>query len=131
MQVGCLGNIIFEVSSSTIRTISAFTNTGGTANYAIHARVGAKELPEFTGLSLDKCEIEIVLSSYLGVNPFTEVRKIKRAKNSGKKMRLVIGNDYYGRFVITSYEQTATSYDRSKGVTVCTVRISIMEYPED
>ena len=126
MQVGCLGNIIFEVSSRTIKTISAFTNSGGTAKYAIHSRIGAKELPEFTGIALDKCEIEVVFSSYLGVNPFTEIRKLKRAKNSGKKMRLVIGNDYYGRFVITSYEQTATSYDRNKGVAACTVSISIM-----
>ena len=127
MQVGCLGDISFTVSSSRIKTIQNFSRSGS-ATYAKHQRVGAKELPEFTGVNLETAEIEMIISAYLGANPRREMKKISRAQKTGKAMALVIGDDYYGQYVITSYQQTATNYDRDIGVSACTVKVSLMEY---
>ncbi|KAB0577303.1 GpU protein [Fusobacterium naviforme] len=127
MKIGCLGNISFVVSDSKIETITGFSRSGS-ASYAMHQRVNAKELPEFTGVNAGTADLEIMLSSYLGANPFKELRKIKKACERHKKMRLVIGDDYYGQYVIQSYQQTGQHYDRQRGVTVCTATVSLLEY---
>jgi hypothetical protein len=127
MRVGCLGNIPFEVSDRRIRTISNFS-LSGSASYALHQRAGGKDLPELTGIGLDTATIEMHISSYLGVNPRNEVKKLRKAKNSGRVMRLVIGNDYYGKYVITDFQETAIAYDRKAGVSVATLSVNLMEY---
>lgn len=127
MKIGCLGSISFVVSNSKVETFTAFSRSGS-ASYAMHQRVNAKELPEFTGVNAGTADIEIMLSSYLGVNPFRELRKIKKACERHKKMRLVIGDDYYGQYVIQSYQQTGQHYDQHHGVTVCSVTVNLLEY---
>ena len=127
MQVGCLGDISFEVSGRRIKTIQNF-NLSGSASYAKHQRVGSKELPEYTGENLDTAEIEMIISAYLGASPRRELKKISRAKKAGTAMPLVIGDDYYGRYVITAYQLTAINYDRDMGVSAFTVKFSLMEY---
>ena len=127
MQVGCLGDISFEVSGRRIKTIQSF-NRSGSASYAKHQRVGGKELPEYTGENLETAEIEMIISAYLGASPRRELKKITRAQKAGTAMALVIGDDYYGRYVITSYQLTAINYDRDMGVSAYTVKVSLMEY---
>ena len=58
MQIGCLGDIVFKVSSDMVRTISNVT-WSGSANYATHSRHMTDALTEFTGLDPD----EITLTS--------------------------------------------------------------------
>lgn len=128
MRIGCLGNIIFQVSDHRIRTITTLSESGS-ASYASHQRVQAKELPEFTGTSPGKIDIEMLLSSYLGAKPHAELRKIRQATETGKVMVLVIGHRYYGQYVITGYSADAVTFDGELGVSACTVHVSLMEYP--
>lgn len=128
MRIGCLGNIVFQVSDRRIRTISSLSQSGS-ATYAMHQRVLGKELPEYTGSATEKIDLEIFLSSYLGAKPQMELRKIRRAVNGGQVLPLVIGNHYYGQYVISSYSADAVTFDGELGVSACSAKVSLMEYP--
>ena len=130
MQVGCFGDIAFEVSDQTIKTISNFS-IKGSANYATHSRIGNTDLVEMTGIGAKTISFEMVISSYLGCDPHSEVKKINSYMEQGRVGRMVIGDDYFGRFVIQNYTQKASNYDPKNGVTVCTVSVSLLEYTED
>lgn len=130
MQVGCFGNIAFEVSDQTIKTISGFSMKAS-ATYATHSRIGAKDIVEMTGVSAKSITFDMVISSYLGCDPHSEVKKIDSYMQNGSIGRMVIGDDYFGRFVIQSYTEKASNYDPKNGVTVCTVSVSLIEYVED
>ena len=51
-QIGCLGDIAFEASDKTVRTLKDM-KWGGSANYAVHKRHAGNALTEFTGLNPD------------------------------------------------------------------------------
>ena len=83
MQIGCLGDIAFQVSADTARTISDMT-WSGSANYATHSRHLTDALVEFTGLAPDAISFDVTLSAYLGVSPMADVVKIWEYERSGR-----------------------------------------------
>lgn len=60
--VGCLGDVIFTVSRSVVRTLDNMT-WSGSARYATHERHLTNALTEFTGLDPDKITFDILLSA--------------------------------------------------------------------
>lgn len=129
MQIGCLGDIAFKVSSDMVRTISSVT-WSGSANYNTHARHLTDSLTEFTGLAPDEMTFDIVLSAFLGVSPMTDINKIWAYERQGQALPLVIGSKAYGkyRWVIKSHKVKVEHFDGSGNVLSATVSISLLEY---
>lgn len=129
MQIGCLGDIAFQVSSDTVRTISNVT-WSGSANYNTHARHLTDALIEFTGLAPDEMTFDIVLSAFLGVNPMTDLVKIWEYERKGQALPLVIGSKAYGkyRWVIKSHKIKMETFSGSGDLMAATVSISLLEY---
>ena len=90
MQVGCLGNIVFQVSDAVVETISSAV-WSGSASYSVHQRHGGNALTEFVGMDPDKFSFDLKLSSNLGVNPMTDVRRLWTYMREHAALRLVIG----------------------------------------
>lgn len=129
MQIGCLGDIAFKVSSDMVRTISNVTWSGG-ANYNTHSRHLNDALTEFTGLSPDEMTFDIVLSAFLGVNPMSDLSKIWEYERKGKALPLVIGSKAYGkyRWVIKSHKIKMQTFSGSGDLMSATVSVSLLEY---
>lgn len=129
MIVGCLGDIIFEVSSETVETIDNAV-WSGSARYSEHKRHGTDALTEFTGRDSDKFSFDITLSAYLGINPMVEIVKIWEYERNGKAVPLVIGNKGYGkyRWNIVSHKTKLQLYDNEGDVTSAVVTVSLQEY---
>lgn len=129
MQIGCLGDIAFQVSADTVRTISNVT-WSGSANYSIHSRHLTDALTEFTGLAPDEMTFDIVLSAYLGVDPMADLVKIWEYERTGRALSLVIGSKTYGkyRWVIKNHKIRMQTFSGSGDVTMATVSISLLEY---
>ena len=89
MVVGCLGDIVFQVSEATVRTLDNMT-WSGSARYAVHERHLTHALTEFVGLDPDKITFDITLCTDLGVDPITEVVKIWNIERSGKAVPLTL-----------------------------------------
>ena len=127
--IGCLGDIIFEVSEATVGTLDNMV-WSGSARYAVHERHLTHALTEFTGLDPDKITFDITLTSELGVDPVTEVVKIWNIERSGQAVPLTIGTKGYGkyRWNITKHEMKMTAHYGNGDIRTATISVSLQEY---
>lgn len=127
--IGCLGDIVFTVSESVVRTLDNMA-WSGSARYAAHQRHLTDALTEFTGLDPDKITFDITLTSELGADPITEVVKIWNIERSGQAVPLTIGTKCYGkyRWTITKHEVKPKAHYRNGDIHTATVSVSLQEY---
>ena len=128
-QVGCLGDIIFEVSSDVIKTFKNM-QWSGSARWSTHQRHLYHALTEFTGLDPDTMSFDITFSAYLGISPMVELAKIWTYEREGKPLPLVIGEKAYGKYkwVITSHAVKMEHYDDNGDLLGATVSVKLLEY---
>lgn len=127
--IGCLGDIPFEVSSSTIQTLTN-AKWSGAAKYSTHQRHAGNALTEFVGCDPDKFSFDMVLSAFLGVNPMRLVEKIITYTREGRTLPLVIGDKAFGRYrwTITNYNVRLQTTDGAGNVLTVTVTVNLQEY---
>ncbi len=127
--IGCLGDVVFTVSASTVRTLGNMS-WSGSARYAVHERHLNNALTEFTGVDPDKITFDITLMAELGVDPTSEASKIRRMVRSGIAVPLTIGTTGYGRYRwnITKYEIKKQTFDRSGNLQAAVVSVTLQEY---
>ncbi len=129
MQVGVLGDIVFQVSSNVIKTIDNL-QWSGSARYSEHNRHLTNTLTEFTGIDPDTMSFDMELSAYLGVDPMAELTKIWTYERSGKPLSLVVGERAYGKYkwTIKSHKIKMRTYDKRGNVTGASVSVDLLEY---
>lgn len=127
--VGAYGEVVFEVSSETAKTIDNVT-WSGKAKWATHDRHIGHALTEFTGLEPDEMSFDMELSAYLGVNPMTELVKLWEYERKGLPQPLVIGEKAYGkyRWSLVSHSIQFENYDNNGNLIRASVRVSLQEY---
>ena len=127
--VGCLGDVIFTVSRSVVRTLDNMT-WSGSARYATHERHLTHALTEYTGLDPDKITFDILLSAELGVDPIAEVVKLWNIERSGRAVPLTVGTKGYGkyRWNILKHEIKMKTFYGNGDVHTATVSVSLQEY---
>ena len=95
MQVGLLGDIIFEVSDKKVLTISN-AQWSGSANWQTHHRHLTNSLTEFTGIEPDQFSFDMVISTYNGVQNVLDVLvKLWTYERKGQPVPLTIGKKGY------------------------------------
>ena len=129
MVVGALREFVFSASSLTAKPIKHLI-WSVSAPYTTHQRHAGNALTEFTGLDPDKITFDIFLSSYLGVDPMTEITRIWRYERNAVVLPLVLGNHGYGRYrwTITSHKTKPETYDGHGNITSATVTLTLQEY---
>jgi len=129
MQVGVLGDIVFQVSSKVIKTFDNL-QWSGSARYSEHNRHLTNTLTEFTGIDPDTMSFDMEISAYLGVDPMTELVKIWTYERSGKPLTFVVGEKAYGKYkwTIKSHKIKMKTYDKRGNVTSVSVSINLLEY---
>lgn len=127
--VGVLGDIVFSVSSGTVKTINNM-KWSGSARYSTHQRHNMNALTEFTGIDADQLSFDIYLSSTLGVDPMTELVKIWKYERNHTPLSLVLGTHAYGKnkWVIESHSAKVKYHSRNGDLQQVTVSISLLEY---
>lgn len=129
-KIGTLGDIVFTVSQSTVRTFDGLKIDSKT-NYAKHTRHNKKPLLEFQYNDNDTANFSIYLSAFLGVNPLSMQKKIDNYLRKGKILPLVIGGKKYGKkWVITSHSKEFQRFDNKGNLLIAKSSISLEEYAE-
>lgn len=131
MVVGCLGDIIFSVSSRKIKTINN-AQWSGSARYAQHQRHLKDTLVELTGLDPDGFSFDMYLSTQLNVDVMAELTKIWTYERKGKLLPLAIGDKAYGkyRWVIKNHKVQMQTYDKRGNLQAATVSVTLLEYTQ-
>lgn len=129
MKIGCLGDIVFEVSDAVIKTISSAT-WSGSASIHTHQRHLTNSLQEFVGIDPDEFTFSMTLSKYLGVEPLKDIETIFEYERGGVAVPLFVGTKAYGkdRWLIKSHTVKMESYDGQGNLTVATVDVVLTEY---
>lgn len=138
-QIGYLGMVIFEVSESTIRTLSDFRWTAS-ANYEEHQRHLKRPTLEFTGINSDVITFDMELSRYtlgetdaegnttLGESPLKSWDKLKNYMENGTAVPLRIGNKSYGsyRWCVKNLEFLGASTDNIGNWVTCKISVTLV-----
>ena len=127
--IGCLGDVLFQVSSQTVKTLNNM-KWSGSSRYVTHQRHGMNALTEFVGVDPDKITFEIYLSAELGTDPMSEVAKIWAYERNGQAVSLVIGDKAYGkyRWSILNHSITVQTFDCRGNIISAKVNVSLQEY---
>lgn len=127
--IGCLGEIIFTVSSDVVETLDNMQWSGKT-RYSTHQRHLQNALTEFTGIDTDTISFNITLSRQFGVDPQVEIAKIWKYEREGTPVPLTIGEKAYGkyRWSITDHKAKINYFDINGNVMVATVSLNLLEY---
>ena len=130
MQIGMLGDIIFEVSDDYVLTPGNGVSWSGSARISTHQRHGTHAKTEFTGIDTDKMSLPITLSAYLGVNPQTVIGKLFVYERTGTTLPLVLGHKAYGKFrwLLKDHKVTMKHFDNEGDLTHCNVTLNLVEY---
>lgn len=129
--VGCLGDIIFQVSDKTVTTINNI-KWSGSARYSTHQRHNGNALTEFTGVEPDQMSFDMILPAERGSSPRTELKKLWDYEREGEALPLTIGTRPYGkyRWTILSHDLTVTNTDGQGNFISGIVAIKLQEYLE-
>jgi len=129
MQIGCLGNIIFQVNDKIVETPSSISRTGS-ARIAEHKLHNGNTLAEFMGIDAERMSFNIILSADMGVNIEDECKKIQTATEKGTQLPLVIGTRTIGRhrWLINSYRIIEEAHNAAGNASLVVITINLLEY---
>lgn len=95
MTTGMLGDVTFEVTDKTFRTLTNLSRSQK-ANYTTHSLVAKKGILEYTGTEPEEIHFEAVFSAWFGVNPETWRKKLTDILEKGKAVLFVLGTTPIG-----------------------------------
>ncbi len=132
MQIGCLGDIAFEVSDDRIKTLRD-VSWSGSASIQTHQRHLAKALTEFVGADADSIDFKIRISKYLGADPLADIAKIVEYEKNGTAVPLTIGTKNYGeyRWLIKKHKITLEYFDAKGDLTSADISLTLTEYTKE
>lgn len=132
MQIGCLGEILFEVSPDVIQTLRDAT-WSGSVSISTHQRHLQNTLQEFVGVDADSFTFNIRISRYLGADPLSVLNTIFDYERNGTALCLVIGEKMYGkyRWLIKKHKATLEHYDKNGNLVGADVSLTLTEYTKE
>lgn len=126
MQVGSLGDVIFEVSCERVLTPGPFTRERK-IRYEQHNVLGALPRLEFLSPDLSTLSLNIRLLLSLGVDPLREFSRLGAMCKEGVVARLILHGQNYGMHVIESYSQ-GVRHASSQRIISMDVTLNLKEY---
>ena len=122
-----MGQLPFICSYGKVFTFNDLSKDQS-VRWATHAVIGQKPILEYIGEDLAKVSLKIRLDASLGIAPAVALLRLKRMMENKKYKTLVIGGEYFGRFVIKSLSEDRKFHSGNGVCTVAEVTISLIEH---
>lgn len=104
----------------------------GAGRWATHEIIGQDRKPvlEFIGPDLESLSFSILLSVFLGVNPLTELEKLRGLRDAGVICDFVVGGSTLStnKWVLKNLSEQHRTYDGNGSLLLATVNLSLLEY---
>lgn len=126
MQVGSLGDVVFESSTELVRTPENVSRERK-ARYEEHKVLGGLPRLEFVAPELATVSLAIRLRASLGLDPLREADRIGSMCKDGTVQRLVLGGVNFGNYVVDSMGQTIRQIGPN-GVSSVDLSLTLKEY---
>ena len=127
--VGFLGGTPFVVSKNYVYTFDDYSRNSS-ARYTKHELIGKKPVLEFIGPDTEEISFKMKLRSDHGLSPRVELEKLRKYRDQGRVMPLILGGRVIGktRWVIESLGEAVNYWSRTGQIMSCDVDIKLKEY---
>lgn len=128
-KIGSFGEIVFEVSPKKTKTFSDFERSGS-ARWIDHEIIGQKPKSEFNGSNLEEISFTILFSASLGIHPEKELKKLRKAKDTGKVAPFISGGKPISEnyWSIQEIREAHKTIDNMGNTLLVEVTIDLKEY---
>lgn len=128
-MIGALGNVVFVVSSDTIRTFEDLSRSTA-SRWAKHEIIGRKPKLEYVGPDTDTISFKMRFDAAYGMDPRKEMNILLELARSGKAVPLVVGGKALGmgKWVVKSVTQNWVHVDNRGNVLVGIAEVALEEY---
>lgn len=128
-MIASLGDIVFEVSSDTVRTFKNL-KYNVSAKYQNHAKLGGRPTTEYIGIDAESLTMTVKLSALHGLDPRKEMKKFNDACRKGTLLRFVLGNKKFGnyRWVITKVGNSIERIDKKGNILSVELSVTLSSY---
>lgn len=128
MQVGSLGDVVFETSAEKVLTPSSFSKERS-ARYEDHQVQGGLPRSEFLAPELASYDLSIRLCADLGVNPIEMADQLSAYSTTGEVVRLILAGWNLGKVTVRSVRQTWKYMGSGgTGVQIVDLALQLKEY---
>jgi len=124
--LGVFGTIPFVCSSSVVLTFKDL-QVERTDRWATHEVLGQKPKLEFIGEQLISVSFSVQLSATHGVSPLVALTLFKRVMQAHEPQRLLIGSDYFGKFILESMSETRKHHNNFGQCVFAEVTLNLRE----
>ena len=129
-MIGSLGEVSFVASADLLRTFQGLTKKYA-GRYAKHDIIGKKPMLEFIGPDTRKFSMSIRLDITKGVKPKDEIDRLASMTETGKAEPLMIGNQYFGLYVLNGLSETSKFHDNKGNLWLADVSLELEEYADE
>lgn len=129
--IGSLGDVVFETSTSKIRTFDNFTRSGS-ARWGTHEIINQQPVMEFIGPGQDEITFTVRLDLALGVDPNEELTTLREIRDTGEALTLIIGGEPVtdNFWVLEALREQHKIIDGNGQLVLVEVELNLREYPE-
>lgn len=129
MLVGFLGTIPFMTTSRSVRTFDEYQRESQ-GRWSKHDLVCQKPVLEYLGPDTEKITFKMLLRSDLGVNPDNELARLRRLRDNGTVLPLMIGCQTVGKdfWVIESVSESVHYWSRYGRIYSVEASVTLQEY---
>lgn len=124
-----LGQVVFQVSSKTVRTLDDLTRSTAPrwATHDIHLK---KPKMQFIGPGKDSISFTVTLDRRLGTDPRKEAERFINLAQQGRPMGFAVGGKKLGTYlwVLTAVELSEPRINKKGEITRIVVSLSLEEY---
>ena len=128
--VATLSDVAFVVSDSCVKTIRAYKRENG-GRWATHEIIGQKPVLEFLGPGLANLSFNVQLNVALGVNPKTELERLREICDTGEAALFVLAGEPVtkNRFILEKLSESVQYTDGKGNILIAEASLSLKEYP--
>lgn len=132
MLVGFLGTIPFMTTSRSVRTFDDYQREGQ-GRWSKHDLLLQKPALEYLGPDTEKITFKMLLRSDLGVKPDDELERLRRLRDKGTVLPLMVGGRTIGQgfWVIESLSEAVHYWNRYGRIYSVAVSVSLQEYADE
>lgn len=128
-MIGTLGPVVFETSTTKLRTFSNFKRSGS-GRWAVHEIMHQKPKREFLGPADEQITLSVKLSAAFGVNPSDELYVLRWMRDNGIAVPLVFDGRPVSEnlWVIESLAEAWTNVDNRGRLLTAEADLTLVEY---
>ena len=124
--LGKFGDVIFFCNSYKVLTFKD-VQVQRSVKYAQHDVLMQMPEQEFIGYEASTISFQIQLRSLFKSSPDAELLKLRRILESKKEQILMLGENYVGDYILTSYDETNKKYNGFGICIACDVDLQLKE----